>query len=167
MVEAEKVSVRVFRHSDGVPYTEYNPPSTSTGHGESPNERYIEVSTNERYYIEVKLLRGFKFLGYPKVQLKWILDNNPYYSTLSRNRPSDCDRSYLWHREDAFNCVDRTINGKTMRCGLVFGQLESGLYICFLWYLTIFHELTVPQMQTSRWATRRSLKPWTRPDASL
>jgi hypothetical protein len=61
MVEAENVSVCVIRYNDGVPYTEYAPPTTSTGHGTSPNERYIEVSTDERYYIEVKLLRGFKF----------------------------------------------------------------------------------------------------------
>ena len=78
MVEAENVSVCVIRYNDGVPYTEYAPPTTSTGHGTSPNERYIEVSTNERYTIEVKLLRGFQFLVQPKVRVNYTLDNNSY-----------------------------------------------------------------------------------------
>jgi hypothetical protein len=133
MVEAEKVSVRIVRHSDGVTYTEYAPPSTSTEHRGSPNERYIEVSTNERYTIEVKLLRGFKFLEQPKVRINYMLDNNnTYCGTLSRNRPADSSRSYRWHREDRFAIVGRTINGEAMECGLTFGLLESGLCPCFL-----------------------------------
>ena len=42
------------------------------------DERYIEVSTNERYTIEVKLLRGFQFLVQPKVRVNYTLDNNSY-----------------------------------------------------------------------------------------
>jgi hypothetical protein len=130
MVEAEKVSVRVVRHSDGVPYTEYAPLTTSTEHGGSPNERYIEVSTNERYRIEVKLLRGFKFLGQPKVRVNYILDNSGYFGTLSRNRPSDSSSTNHSHREHTCSSVRRIINGQKMQCGLTFGQLESG--VCML-----------------------------------
>jgi hypothetical protein len=83
MVEVDKVSVRVVRHSDGVPYHEYAPPSDSPEHGGSPNGRYIEVSTDERYRVEVKLLPGFKFLGYPRVRARITLDNNTYTRTLS------------------------------------------------------------------------------------
>ena len=165
MVEAENVSVCVIRYNDGVPYTEYAPPTTSTGHGTSPNERYIEVSTDERYYIEVKLLRGFKFLGQPKVRVNYTLDNNSYNGILSRSRPADSDRSYRWHREDEVDSVNRIINGKVMECGLMFGQLDPGSCICFL-HLFIVCEPTVSQRETSSWATSRSLKPWTRPDVS-
>lgn len=132
MVEVDKVSVRVVRHSDGVPYHEYAPPSTSPEHGGSPNERYIEVSTNERYRIEVKLLRGFKFLGQPKVRVSYTLDNKTYCRTLSRDRPSDSSSTGHSHREDALSAVRRVINGQQWRCALKFGQLESGLCICFL-----------------------------------
>jgi hypothetical protein len=126
MVEAEKVSVRIIRHSDNIPYREYNSPNTSAEHGGSPNERYIEVSTNERYRIEVKLLRGFKFLGQPKVRVNYILDNTSYYDTLSRNRPPGPYSKDSSHRGSNCESVHRTINGQNMQCGLIFGQLESG-----------------------------------------
>lgn len=131
MVEVDKVSVRVVRHSDGVPCHEYAPPSTSTGHGGSPNERYIEVSTDERYRVEVKLLPGFKFLGHPIVLASITLDNIFYTRTLSRDKPSDSkckDPAHRHHREAVLSVVNRTIDGRRMRCGVTFGQLESGLY---------------------------------------
>lgn len=133
MVEAEKVSVRVIRYHDDVPYPEYAPPNTSPEHGASPNERYIEVSTNERYCVEVKLLRGFKFLGHPKVEVQYTLDNVSYYCTLSRDRPSNSySKDCRCHREDTLAAVYRTINRRVMKCGLKFGQLESGWSIFFL-----------------------------------
>jgi hypothetical protein len=134
MVEVDKVSVRVVRHSDGVPYHEYAPPSDSPEHGGSPNGRYIEVSTDERYHVEVKLLPGFKFLGYPRVRARTTLDNNTYTRTLSRDKPSDSkckDPAHRHHRETVLSIVNRTIDGRRMRCGVTFGQLESGLYTHF------------------------------------
>jgi len=130
MVEAEKVSVRIVRDTDDVPYTEYAPPNTSTSG--DPNERYIEVSTNERYRIEVKLLRGFKFLGHPKARVTYILDNNAYSSTLSQSKPPETSRTVLSHREHKLFAVIRVINGQKIKCGLTFGQIESGLRIRFL-----------------------------------
>jgi hypothetical protein len=135
MVEAEKVSVRIIRSSDGVPYTEYNPPTTSTENGGSPNERYIEVSTNERYRIEVRVRRGFKFFRQPQLCVKYFLDNTPYQGILSRCTPSGSssgDVRSRFCREHTFDLTDRTVNGELMECALAFGKLESGSCICFL-----------------------------------
>jgi hypothetical protein len=134
MVEAEKVIVRIIRQSDDVPYTEYLPPTTSTENGGSPNERYIEVSTNERYRIEVRIRRGFKFFRQPQLRVKYFLDNTPYHDILSRCTPSGSsseDVSSRFCREDTFDFIDRTINGELMECALAFGMLESGSCLCF------------------------------------
>jgi hypothetical protein len=74
MVESEGVSIRVVRHSDGIPYAEYLPPSTSTMDSERSKERYIEVSNDERYCVEVKLLPEFQFFGHAGVRMKFDMD---------------------------------------------------------------------------------------------
>jgi len=129
MVEAERVSVRVIRHCDGVPYTEYTPRSTSTKYHGRTYERYIGVSTNERYCVKVDFLPGFQLLGQPGVRVIVSLDN-VHYICQATCRPSDSTCACSAHLHPSgilLQDVPRNIDGQRMDCGVTFGQLESGL----------------------------------------
>lgn len=68
MVQSDRIEVCLIRHSDGRRYKEYAlPPQISAASTGTGNEVYIEAVAGERFAIELKLLRGFRFKDHPKV----------------------------------------------------------------------------------------------------
>lgn len=65
MVVSNNVEAYLARYSDGEPYTEYAVPATARNYTASPNERYIEAVTDERFEINVALMPGVDFMKSP------------------------------------------------------------------------------------------------------
>lgn len=130
MVSAGMVEVNLVRHEDGTCYKEYTVPPGTPKYTGSPNERYVEVGTDERFEIRVKLLPRFQFFGHPKVRVEFYVDRGHYFrQTLSKGRPRDSLPSDMSHRQARLKRVRRFIGGEWMSCCLTFGSLESGLYL--------------------------------------
>jgi hypothetical protein len=129
MVEADNVEVYLVRHDDGTRYSEHAVPPGTPKYTGDPNERYVQVKTDERFEIVVRLLSGFKFLDHPKVRVEFHLDKGHHLrQTLSRRkRPQHLSSSDRSHRETNLRRIRRFINGEWMSCGLTFGSLESGM----------------------------------------
>jgi hypothetical protein len=63
MVQAEKVEVYPERYDDSFRYNEHTPPPGTKKYTDNPGETYVEVNTDERFRIRVKLLSGFDFMN--------------------------------------------------------------------------------------------------------
>ena len=106
------------------------PPGTSTGHSGLSEERYIEVSTDERYCVEVKLLPEFEFLGHAGAEMSFSLDNRIFARHIMDRQtdpvcahPAGCNPHEF---------VLSTVSWQYAHCEMTFGQLERGLWPCFL-----------------------------------
>ena len=126
----DKVEVYLERYSDSVRYTEYTAPPGTPKYTGDPNERYIEATTDERFRIVVRLLRGFKFMGSPKVRIEFYVDQGGcIWDTLSKNKSQFASPSDRSHRETNLDMVEQFIDGQHMDCGLTFGELRPGSYL--------------------------------------
>jgi hypothetical protein len=127
---ADKVEVYLERHSDGGRYNEFTAPPGTLKYTGDPNEKYIQATTDERFRIVVKLLRGFKFMGSPKVRVEFYVDQGgAIWDTLSKNKSPFASPSDRSHREVSLDMIQQFIDGQHMDCGLTFGELKPGLYI--------------------------------------
>jgi hypothetical protein len=130
MVQADGVEVYLERYDDGFRYNEHTPPPGTKKHTGNPNEKYVEVNTDERFRICVKLLSGFNFMNYPSVRVSYYVDRDgcTRLISLSKRRPEGLDPTSRWHREDHFDEVERFIGGQYMHCGFTFGELKLGMF---------------------------------------
>jgi hypothetical protein len=127
---ADRVEVYLERYSDGVRYNEYTAPPGTMNYTGDPNEKYTEATTDERFRIVVKLLRGFKFMGSPKVRVEFYVDQGgAIWDTLSKNKSPFASQSDRSHRETSLDVVEQFIDGQHMDCGLTFGELKTGSYL--------------------------------------
>ena len=128
MVQSDRIEVRLVRHSDSTRYTEYAlPPHISTALTGTGNEVYIEAVAGERFAIELKLLRGFKFKDHPKVLVQYFLDGDKCISTnLSKRKHQDAEPGTRSQLEDTLSTSRCFIDGQWMVCGLAFGELSMG-----------------------------------------
>ena len=109
---------------------EFTAPPGTPKYTDGPNEKYIEATTDERFRIVVKLLRGFNFMGSPKVRVTCSLDQGKSSShTLSKNKSQSASSSDRSHRETGLRKRRQFIDGRYMDCGLTFGELKPGSYI--------------------------------------
>lgn len=124
---ADQVEVYLERYSDGVCYDEFTTlPGTLKYTGE-PDEKFIEIATNERFRIVVKLLRDFFFMDSSQVRVECHVDpGKPISTALSKNKSQSASPSDRSHRETSLGMVQRLINGRYMDCALTFGALKSG-----------------------------------------
>jgi hypothetical protein len=97
MGQADKVEVYLERYDDGFRYNEHTPPPGTKKHTGNPNEKYVEVNTDERFRICVKLLSGFKFMKYPCVRVSYYVDRDgcTRLISLSKTRPEGLDPTSL------------------------------------------------------------------------
>jgi hypothetical protein len=127
---ADRVEVYLERYSDGVRYNEFTAPPGTPKYTSDPNEKYIEAITDERFRIVVKLLRGFDFMGSPKVNVTYYVDQGKIVcSTLSKNKSSSAPPSDQSYRESSLGKIRQFIGDQYMDCGLTFGELKSGSYL--------------------------------------
>lgn len=118
------------RYSDGARYNEFTAPPGTPNYTGDPNEKYIEATTVERLQIVVKLLRGFDFMGSPRVRVNYHVDQGkPAVHTLSKNKGQSASPPDRSHRERSLGVIRKFIEGQYMTCGLTFGELKSGLYL--------------------------------------
>jgi hypothetical protein len=130
MVQADKVEVYLERYDDGFRYNEHTPPAGTKKYTGNPGKTYVEVNTDERFRIRVKLLSGFNFMKYPCVGVSYYVDRDGYSRSraLSGRRPKNSSPDYRWHREDYFDEVERFIGGQYMKCDFTFGELKLGMF---------------------------------------
>lgn len=124
---ADKVEVYLERYSDGARYQEFTAPPGTPKYTGDPNEKYIEATTNERFRVVVKLLRGFDFMGSPKVRVEYFVDQGGFiWETLSKSKRQSASPSDRSHWEASLCVIERFIDGQYMDCGLTFGELKTG-----------------------------------------
>lgn len=124
MVQSDNVEVYITRHKDDRRFKEYRVPITSDKYRADPNEVYIEAVTNERFEVNVRLLRGFDWKGFPNVRITYDIDRTSYVGFLYKNSSNVARED---RRRDQLGEVDQTIGGRTVVCGLAFGELEIGM----------------------------------------
>lgn len=124
MVRSDNVEVYITRHKDDRRFKEYRVPITSDKYRADPNEVYIEAVTNERFVVNVRLLRGFDWKGFPNVRITYDIDGNSYVGFLYKN-PSNVAQED--RRRDQLAEVDQNVGGSKVVCGLAFGELEIGM----------------------------------------
>jgi hypothetical protein len=126
MVQAKGVEVWLESYGNGFRYHEHTAPFGTIHHTYNANEKYVEVGSNERFRIVVKLLEVFKFMGYHKVGVECRVDMEYGGEWLCLKNVEG--RAYS--ESDAcidFDEVAKVIDGKLQISGLQFVKLESGM----------------------------------------
>jgi hypothetical protein len=129
MVQFKNIEVTVIRYDDKKPYTEHKLTPDATKQPQTVKEAYVEVVTGERFAVVVEVLPAFSFQSLPHVQILLAVDGmksqNFYISREnvlnSRTAAASMSRKKVWEEDT------RGIDGKWMKCALVFADLQLGM----------------------------------------
>lgn len=138
MVQFKHVKVTVIRYDDKKPYHEYRIAQNATMRARNTKEAYVEAVSGERFAVVVEVLPAFDFKSAPFVRIKVAIDGlnskHLYIRQADVNGTHDSATSKKECRVQE-DCT-REIDGRWMRCGLVFAELQLG--ICKIYHETCF-----------------------------
>ena len=129
MVLFENVQATVIRYDDKKPYLEYNLSQQPTMHSQTVKEAYIEVVSGERFAVVVDLLSTFDFQSAPDVHIRCQVDGMEYFNTcISKKKATSTHmgREVGTLQRRTLECHKRKIDGKWMKWGLIFADLQLG-----------------------------------------
>lgn len=137
MVQSQGIDVYLAPFSDITKrYPEYAVPIDSPAHTNDPNEVYIEAVDGERFAIVVDLLEHFDRQQSKMLKISVIVDGDicsaAYeYNELGQMKLGDTPIK----GRDVTTWTKRKIDGRWVKCGLIFAPLEIGTICpsCFTW----------------------------------
>lgn len=130
MVLFENVQAMVIRYDDKKPYHEYNVIQQPTERSQTLKEAYIEVVSGERFAVRVDLLSTFDFQSAPDVRIRWQVDGMGYSTTcISRKQATSTHMGteIPTFQPKTLSCGVWNIDGKWMKCGMVFADLQLAM----------------------------------------
>jgi hypothetical protein len=129
MVKSQGVEAYLVRYKDNHRYPEHEPPPVMEGALDLSTTAYFEVVTGERYAVVIVLTADFDFRNFPDVQFIWVLDGQPRSAIYSSEQVQASIKSKGQHQHSFFT-RPALIDGKWMRCGLLFSDLQIGITLC-------------------------------------
>jgi hypothetical protein len=129
MVQDQGIDVYLAPHSDTTKrYPEHAVPSTSPVFSSNANEVYIEAVDGERFVIVVDLLKDFDAKGSKNLKIDYGIDGGGTMGQSSYPQPAKCVRKHARLRgRDIAETEVRKIDGRWVRCGYTFAQLNMGI----------------------------------------
>jgi hypothetical protein len=132
MVKSQGVEAYLVRYEDKHRYPEHAPLPTEEGLLDLTTMAYVEIVTGERYEIVVVLTADFDFKGLPDARLVWEVDTNRRQVIYSSQKVQNSIRSEGQHKR-GFSCAPAFLDGKWMKCGLSFADLQLGMSLLAAW----------------------------------
>ena len=130
MVLFKNVRATVIRYDDKKPYHEYKVTQQPSKRSPTLKEAYVEVVSGERFAVVVELLSTFDFQSAPDVLIRCQVDGMGYSTTcISRKQATSTHMGteIPTFQPKTLSCDVRKIDGKWMKCGLVFADLQLGM----------------------------------------
>jgi hypothetical protein len=128
MVQYENVKATVIRYEDKEPYPEYGTTQKAAGRTQHVETAYIEIVSGERFTVVVELLPAFDFQSSSHVRIRCSVDGMaPKNFHVSERDVEISHSAAAYNRKKTWEQSIRKIDGRWMKCGLEFADLQLGM----------------------------------------
>lgn len=130
MVQYENVSATLIRFDDKTPYPEFEITQSAAKRTQNVKQAYVEIIAGERFAVVVELLPEFDFQSSPHVKISCSVDGIKLKKfCVSKNDVKSSGSAGVNDQSRRNTLAESTqkIDGRWIKCGLVFTHLQLGM----------------------------------------